>query len=408
MSKICIVSLGYMWFPAVESGTTKFFQLAQTFVDCGHEVEVVTTGFQHFKKQPRDIAAIEALSLPYKVTFIDVKPYKKNVDFRRALSNKDAAKKVEAYMEKHIQEYDLVYNSIPANNIAAKVAVLCKKNNVPYVVDVEDLWPEAMRMVVKNEKLCNLFFHSFHRDAEIVYANATAVVGTSEDYTARAVKYNNRKDIALQTFFVGCNLDEFDEGVAKFGSEIEAQKKPDEFWVTYAGSISTSYDIENIVHAAEKISKHVHFQILGTGSSKEAIEQYALEHNVANVHFWGFTEFPKMAAVLAKSDVLINSFVKGAPQSIVNKVGDYLASGKPMINTLENPVFTKLVDKYRFGINIEPGNSDVLAKEILSYMNQPERLAQEGKAARTLAETKFDRKVSYPQLVRFVEQFINE
>ena len=43
---------------------------------------------------------------------------------------------------------------------------------------------------------------------------------------------------------------------------------------------------------------------------------------------------------------MINSFAKGAPQSIVNKIGDYLAAEKPMVNTLENEEMCKLVSDY--------------------------------------------------------------
>lgn len=49
MKKIAIVSLGYFWTP-VESGPTRFFQIANTFLNSGYEVEVVTTDFQHFER----------------------------------------------------------------------------------------------------------------------------------------------------------------------------------------------------------------------------------------------------------------------------------------------------------------------------------------------------------------------
>ena len=117
------------------------------------------------------------------------------------------------------------------------------------------------------------------------------------------------------------------------------------------------------------------------------------------VHFWGFTAYPRMAAALANSDVVINSFVKGAPQSIVNKVGDYLASGKPMINTLENPVFCRLVDKYQFGINVEPGKPEPLKEAILEYYQDQNAAVLAGRNARQLAETRFDRKTSYQKIV---------
>ena len=146
--------------------------------------------------------------------------------------------------------------------------------------------------------------------------------------------------------------------------------------------------------------------VLGTGSTKEELEALAKSEKIENVTFWGFTPYKKMAAVLSKSDIVINSFVKGAPQSIVNKIGDYLASGKTMINTLENPVFCNLVDKYSVGINIEPEKTAVLAKTILKLKKDEILRTKMGANARRLAETEFDRKVSYKRIVEMVEKVI--
>ena len=117
---------------------------------------------------------------------------------------------------------------------------------------------------------------------------------------------------------------------------------------------------------------------------------------MTNIHFWGFTPYPKMAAVLSKSDVVVNSFIKGAPQSIVNKVGDYLASGKPMINTLENPVFCRLVAQNDVGVNVEPGNVEMLVEAIERYL-VPNKI--QGKNARQLCESRFDREKNYKKIV---------
>lgn len=411
MKKVCIVSLGYMWFP-IESGPSRFFQIAQTFVKNGFEVEVVTTDFQHFKKEPRDTKAILEQNYPFKITFIETMPYKKNIDLRRIRSNKDAAKKVEKHIKDHIHEYDAVYCAIPANNISARVSEVCKANQVPFIVDIEDLWPEAMSMVIKNNAIRKLLLGSFQRDAETTYRNADAAIGTSEDYTARAVQYNHRTDLPMTTVYVGCNLADFDSGVKEFYDEID--KPEGQYWISYAGSISTSYDIINLIYAMEiMISEEnencdIHLQILGTGSEKDYLEEYVKKHNLANVHFWGFTDYHKMAAVLAKSDLVVNSFVKGAPQSIVNKVGDYLASGKPMLNTLENPVFCDLVDKYKIGVNIEAGNALKFKNAVLEYYQNPERSKMEGENARKLAETEFDRDTSYQKIVEVTRAAIEE
>lgn len=394
MKKIAIISLGYMWFPC-ESGTSRFYDIAMTFVNAGYDVECITTGFQHFKKAPRDKQLILSQGYPFKITFIDVPPYKRNIDIRRVLSNRAASKNLEKYLLNNIQKYDVVYVAIPANNIAAMVTSVCKEYCVPVIVDIEDLWPEAMSMVIKNNFLRKILLYSFERDAETTYRNADGIIGTSEDYTERAFR-NRDKNIPAKTVYVGCNLAEFDAGVEKYSDDIEKNKG--QFWVTYAGSISTSYDIKTLIDAGYMLrDKNVHVQILGTGSLKDELEKYS--QDMDNIHFWGFTPYPKMAAVLSKSDVVVNSFVKGAPQSIVNKVGDYLASGKPMINTLENPVFCKLVEKNNIGINVEPENVKQLAEVIEKYMVNNDK---QGKNARILAKTQFDRKVTYQSIVEII------
>ena len=148
--------------------------------------------------------------------------------------------------------------------------------------------------------------------------------------------------------------------------------------------------------------KNVHAMIMGTGSLKDELEGYSKD--MENVHFLGFTEYPKMAAMLSKSDVVVNSFVKGAPQSIVNKVGDYLASGKPMINTLENPVFCKLVEENGVGVNVEPGNVEALI-ECIELLREDNGFSKKfGENARIFAEKRFDRKITYPRLGDIVEK----
>ena len=72
---------------------------------------------------------------------------------------------------------------------------------------------------------------------------------------------------------------------------------------------------------------------------KEELEELANTRQIYNVEFVGYAPYGKMAAYLKQSDVLVNSFVKKAPQSIVTKIGDYLAAGKAMINTCMSPEF---------------------------------------------------------------------
>lgn len=395
--KVAIISSQYFWLPE-EAGPTRFYSIAKAFKDAGYEVDIITSSFEHHEKKQRN----KSLYSPFKMIYIDCPSYKKNVGIPREISNLTFTKKVKSFMNEHGKGYDAVYCSLPPNNISAVVGKYCHDNKIPFIADIEDLWPEAMNMLVP--KPLRFIFHSYHVDAEKTYKFVDAVVGTSEEYSLRASKYNGRK-IPYKTVYVGCDVDAFDvEAQANF----DKVSKPDkDVWITYAGSIGHSYAIDNLVRAAkilqDKGKNQYKFKILGSGPLKDEVEKMAKDFGCNNIDFLGYVAHPVMAAYLVKSDILVNSFAKGAPQSIVNKIGDYLAAGKPMVNTLENDEMCKLVDDYGFGINVNAEDAEVLAKSIEDLNTKSYKM---GRNARVLAEKSFDRKTSYKEISKLLSMIV--
>lgn len=173
----------------------------------------------------------------------------------------------------------------------------------------------------------------------------------------------------------------------------------------YAGTIGTSYDIKTIILSAVQLKKkgyqNIKIKLLGDGPLRKKLEKMA-ESLDCNVEFLGYVPYKKMAAYLTRADLLINSFVKKAPQSIVTKVGDYLASGHPMINTCSSREFCKKVKSDRFGINIEPENTIKLTQAIEIFYHHPKKRAIYGSNARVIAEKEFNREKAYLTIVDLV------
>lgn len=373
----------------------------------GYSVDLIGSTFQHFKKAPRDIERLKAMTLPYNLVFIEEPGYRKNIDIRRIYSNHILSRNTLRYLEENADRYDLVYCVIPPNVVSAKVGKFCRRHKIPFVVDIEDLWPEAMKMVFKIPFLSDLIFYPYWRDAEKTYRLADGVVGTSDEYTMRAFK-KRKKDIPYATVYVGTEMDVFDEGVWKYREEFE--KLEGDFRVTYAGSIGTSYDIKTLIDASEIVQQRagadIKFYILGTGPLKEELEQYAKDIRCDNVTFMGYVEYQKMAAFLSESDILVNSYIRNAPQSIVTKIGDYLSAGKPIINTLSNPEFCRMVEQCGFGVNVEAEDAEKLAEAILDLYHDAPLRAKISFNARRCAEEKFDRKTGYLQIVEMVGKLV--
>ena len=401
MSKVAVITMGVKL--DGEKGYTRFRYLCEFLVKKGYEVDLITTTFQHWEKKQRDLESVDQKSYPFGIKFIYEPGYRKNIDLRRVRSHKIAAENLRKLLEKE-GDYDLIYAEIPPNDVALAAAEYAHRNKIPFVADVNDLWPEAMRMVFDIPIVSDLLFY-----AEKVYSLTSGVIGTSDEYRDRPF-LNQKRDVLKETVYVGNEISVFDREAEQHADEV--QKEEGTFWVTYAGTIGTSYDIRTMVLAAEELMKQgktkIRFQILGDGPTREMLENLAKERKIQNVKFTGYVPYEQMAAYLVKSDVLINSFVRKAPQSIVTKIGDYLAAGKPMINTCMSPEFRKKVEQDGFGINIEPEDVRELVNAVeWMYENEAERNDM-GNRARKIAEEQFDRPVSYGKIEAMISSLITK
>ena len=405
MKRIAIITMGVKL--NNENGYTRFRFLSEYLAANGYQVDLITTSFQHWAKAQRDLQRVKEDKYAFSLRFIEEPGYKKNIDLRRIWSHHIAAKNLKKMLQQD-GDYDLIYCEIPPNDVALVAAEFAREKGIPFVVDVNDLWPEAMRMVLDVPVISDILFYPFLRDARKVYNLCSGVVGTSDEYAARPFKHR-REDIPKITVYVGNELSVFDQGAEDHMDEV--QKPEGEFWVTYAGTIGTSYDIRTMVLAADVLKErgydNIHMKILGGGPLKEELEELASTLK-GNVDFVGYAPYEKMAAYLKKSDILVNSFVKKAPQSIVTKIGDYLAAGKPMINTCSSPEFRGKVETDGFGINIEAEDKIILADAILELYKDEGKRASMGERARQIAQEQFDRPYAYRKILELMERLMGE
>ncbi len=234
---------------------------------------------------------------------------------------------------------------------------------------------------------------------------ADAVVGTSDEYRERGLR-DARTGIPSETVYVGNQLCEFDAGVV--ANALQIDKPIDEIWVSYAGTLSACYDLETLVRAMAMVQKthpEAKLQILGDGSERDNLKA-AAHSSGAEVVFHGYLPYSQMAAWLSKSDITINSLVEKAAQSIVTKIGDYLAAGKPMVNTSCSKEFRAKVEADGFGVNVKPGDAEGMTSVLIDLIENPSRRARMGERARAIAEEQFDRPHSYLKTVRLIEELI--
>lgn len=343
-------------------GNNRFIYLADILVKDGHSVEIVTSNFSHGYKKPFDSIVKEYGGT--KVTMLQEKPYKRNVSIKRFFSHYGWGKRVGKYL-KGRKKPDVVYCAMPTLYAAKKAGKYCKQNGVKFIIDIQDLWPEAYKMVFNVPILSSLLFAPFTMIANSAYKMADQVVAVSHTYVERALRVN-KKVKKGHSVFLGTDLIQFDQNA----SEVEAVKKKDgEIWLGYYDAFCSSNDLKSIVDAMRIINNaNLKLVVMGDIWCKKEYEDFFVGQNVL---FIGKLPFKDACGVLSECDIVINPFLSDAIQSSAGTRAGYVAIGKPIINMKENGAYQSLVDKCGTGFNVFFGDVKCLTEKLNILIRDP-------------------------------------
>ncbi|WP_256130481.1 glycosyltransferase family 4 protein [Anaerovorax odorimutans] len=361
-----------------------------------HNVEVITSDFNHTTKTfKEEICGI----LPFKVTFIHETGYPKNICLRRFYSHYVWGKNIGSYLLK-IDKPDLIYCAIPSLEAPFVIARYCKQNNVRFIIDIQDLWPEAFKMVFNTPLLSDIIYQPMKMKADYIYSQADQIIAVSKTYVNRAMKAKKQREKGYAVF-LGTELASFD--LAKQKYIIKYNHK--EIHCAYIGSLGYSYDLECIIDAIALLKKrgitNIRLIVMGDGPLKEKFENHAKSINV-NCDFLGKLDYPQMVRNLCACDIAVNPIKKGSAGSILNKVGDYAAAGLPVINTQDSREYRDLLEEYNAGLNCICGEAKDVAMKFEYLIKNENIKVQMGLNSRKLAEEKFDRARTYETIVQII------
>lgn len=391
-----ILILAHYTFLEKEKGNGRFNYIAKLLSESGEaKVEIITSDFAHREKIHRK--ATDYTDSSYKVTMLHEIGYKKNISIRRLISHYIFSKNVEKYLTKR-KHPDCIYCAVPSLSAAYRAANYAKKNNIRFIIDVQDLWPEAFKMVFDIPIISDILFYPIRRKAERIYADADDIITVSRTYMKRVAKNNHRCKTNCPVY-LGTDLDYFDQCM----KGIEKQKSKN-IKIVYIGTLGTSYDIPSIIDAIAILSKKgikdIELVIMGDGPLRQNFIRYAKRRKI-KIKFLGQLPYEEMIKELCACHIAVNPIRKGAA-SIINKVADYAAAGLPVINTQDCKEYKLLLLKYQCGFNCQNGNVADIAKKIYMLYEDKELRVMLGNNGRKLAELYFDRRITYEKIKAIV------
>lgn len=354
-----------------------------------HDVEIITSSFSHSKKKQKEPLAIE---WPFKITFLKEPGYKKNVSFRRFYSHYKWGIEVKKYLASR-KKPDVVYCAVPSLTGPLQAAKYCEKNNLRFIIDIQDLWPEAFRIAFDFPLISDLVFAPFVVYANGIYKRANQIVGVSQTYIDRALSVNSKVSEGISVY-LGTELSVFDSNCKTY----HVNKNEERLWLGYCGSMGDSYDLKSVIDALAIMNNPPRFIAIGDGEKRSIYENYAVDMKVDCI-FTGMLSYEEMCGWLNACDIVVNPITGKSVASIINKHGDYAASGKPIINTQNSQEYRDLVESYNMGINCANGDPVEMASAIQRLMDDSSYRLLQGLNARKCAIERFDRFHTYKIII---------
>ena len=408
-----------------EGNNSRFVYLAKLLAQNGNnQVEIVTSDFNHAtKKNFQSVGKLQNVA----VTAVHEPGYPKNVCLKRFSSHKKLANNIKKYLTNR-KKPDICYCAVPSLSVADVVSKYCKKNNIKFIVDVQDLWPEAFKMVFHVPIISNIIFAPMKRQADRIYASADQIVAVSKTYGDRAQSVNRRSRKTVVVYlgtdkkvfegYADKKLEELDNNdtiasvlhitlekeVAVASNDCAELLENGIVRIAYCGTLGHSYDISCVINAIKLLDKshrdRIEFIVMGDGPRKH---EFMSDAKGLPIIFTGKLSYPDMVWMLRRCDISVNPITKGAAQSIINKHMDYAMAGLPVVNTQECIEYRNLLDKYRAGINCECENAEEVARALKSLIDDRKLRDLMGKNSLKMGAECFDRGITYNRLVELFQ-----
>ncbi|NLB08951.1 MAG: glycosyltransferase family 4 protein [Clostridiales bacterium] len=329
---------------------------------------IVETGKEGFTvKMAGDIPFVFVKSAPYKTNSFD--RIWNMFTFARNLV------KLKKKLLLLIGKPDLIIASSP-QPLACKVGLkLGRQLRTPVVVEIRDLWPEAI-FVLGKVKSNSLLGRMLTAGEHHIYKNANAIIFTKEgdvDYI-KEKKWDADQggDIDLNKCFYinnGVHLARFDQQA--WGNSFEDEDLDDDlFRVIYTGSIREVNNVGQILDCAVLLKNNpkIRFLIYGNGNQLESLKKRVKDQQLCNVVLKGFVERKYIPFVLSHSSVNLLNYSQSkynwSRGNSSRKLFEYMASGKPIISTVK--MGYSLIKRYSCGVELNEYTPDKLAEAVMT------------------------------------------
>jgi glycosyltransferase involved in cell wall biosynthesis len=285
---------------------------------------------------------------------------------------------------------DVVIASSPTLFSALAACLMARIKRVPFVLEVRDLWPEAVvdLGLMRRGSLSVRLLESL---ARFVYRQAYRVVVVTQAFAERLVAQGVPR-AKLAVIPNGADIHLFHPGVD--GQSARARLGLDgRFVVAYIGSHGLSHGLGAVLDAAAE-QPQVTFLLVGDGADRGRLLAERQRRGLDNVVMRPSVPKAEVPGLYAAADVCLVP-LRDVPifeTFVPSKLFEVLAAGRPVIGAVRGEA-RQILARSGGAVLIDPEHGDQLSRAIDRLRGDPRLCRDLGRSGRTFAEQEYDRDV---------------
>ena len=402
--RICIVS-HYFW-PEISAPSSRLSELAQSWIEEGHQVSVVTnlpnhpTGILNPGYAPNRFQIEDAMGM----RILRCRTY--------ATPNQGIVKKTLGHLffafqaawegSRHLRGMDVVLASSPTLFSVIGAWGLSRMLGCPLVMEVRDLWPAIF---VELGVLENRFLIGALEALELsLYRKSRHVVVVTQAFADDIIR-RGVPDRKVSVIPNGVDLDRFRPGGKPEALQDEFQVRG-KFVVLYVGAHGISHGLKSILETARLLrdDPEIKFVFVGEGAEREALVESARGMRLTNVAFFPGQPRDRMRDIYHMADVCLVP-LRNIPlfrTFIPSKMFEIMGAGRPIAASLAGEAADILARSGGAEIS-PPEDPAALASSLRRLKADPARREELARQGRAFAARCYDRRALAHDYLRILK-----
>lgn len=411
-----ILIVTQFYHPEMGAPAARFGDFAHYFVQAGHRVTVLTTfpNFPHGRlyaghrqklAQREVIGGIEVIRTP-------ILALGGHTPLRKALLYASFA--VSSLVQGGLRNLrpDIVIGTTPPPTVGVISLLLAKRFGVPHVLDVRDIWPEAL--VNAGRVNAGPAISALEALNRLVLTHSAGITTVSEGKRTRLIEMGAR-ETAVEVLPNGADLQRFDREAAQTGpiaaQWLREQGVPDgRRLIVYAGVFNPPQGLDLVLDIAGERPKHqrdeVHFALIGDGALRSHLAARIKNEHLSNVSLAGPVDRAMVAGLYMQAwATLVILRPRKDEHTVPSKIYESMASGRPVLLCADGEV-ARIAQAADCGAFCAAGDALGLQGAIDSLIAQPDQADKRGQRGRRYVEQFNDRAVLAGKYLQMLQDIV--